>query len=886
MNLLQPSHRRASFRRSSFEEKSSRASINIGSSSNLLNLKGQADSDLSKPISRCKKLIIHALDHWTYIIFITSLTLYALLGDDIRVSSTSLSSDNIFYSLTVVCFFFFSLEIMLSSYAQEDYWLGFFFWLDLVATISLIPDIGWIWDQVIGTSSNVGSTTTNASQIARAGRASRAGARAARIIRIIRVIRLVRIVKLYKISQNALRKRMDSNLSNKELVRGSINYRGQEIAEAQQGPFQRELEIDEDSFSYSQSFSSGVDRLENNGENNGENYGENNNEALANVEASITETNVPEESKIGKKFSELTTRRVIILVLFMIFFIPLFSTDLYLDGDVSFSFGLMVINSLANNVDFSIGWSSYISRHTGIGTPLIYLELIGVQSWNQGPDVTSLRSTETLYVAVTGSDNSSIAVFDLRSSTRLEAWLNIARTVFVCVVLAVSTISLSKDAQELVIMPIENMIAKVKKIAENPLRAAHDEEKIKYSTEHSGFSKKKNKAMNTLETIILEETITKIGALLALGFGEAGSEIIAMNMQRVGGEVDPMIPGKITYCIFGFCDIRNFTEATEVLQQDIMSFVNEIALIVHRNVDYFSGFANKNIGDAFLLVWKFSDKLSARNEETHVLELTNDFIINQIADMAVISFLKIIIDINTDRKVLKYREHEGLNRLIPGYSVNMGFGLHQGWAIEGAIGSEFKIDASYLSPNVNMASRLEAATRQFGVPILISEALYSICSKHTQTQLRKVDRVTVKGSKVPLDLYTCDMVISELQADGEDDEMKIYSAPSSKFENRNARERLMEDVRTGAFVVSSLFDSDEKLVSMKKFVSKAFLKAYAIALKDYLGGRWVEARAGLLKAQELKGSYDGPCQIILEFIEELNCKAPDNWQGHRELHDK
>jgi hypothetical protein len=33
-----------------------------------------------------------------------------------------------------------------------------------------------------------------------------------------------------------------------------------------------------------------------------------------------------------------------------------------------------------------------------------------------------------------------------------------------------------------------------------------------------------------LETVILEKTISKIGALLALGFGEAGSEIIAKNM--------------------------------------------------------------------------------------------------------------------------------------------------------------------------------------------------------------------------------------------------------------------------------------------------------------------------------------------------------------------
>jgi class 3 adenylate cyclase len=58
----------------------------------------------------------------------------------------------------------------------------------------------------------------------------------------------------------------------------------------------------------------------------------------------------------------------------------------------------------------------------------------------------------------------------------------------------------------------------------------------------------------------------------------------------------------------------------------------------------------------------------------------------------------------------------------------MGFGLHVGWAIEGAIGSFFKIDASYLSPNVNMASRLEAATRQYGVYHLISGPIYRLLS--------------------------------------------------------------------------------------------------------------------------------------------------------------
>jgi class 3 adenylate cyclase len=92
--------------------------------------------------------------------------------------------------------------------------------------------------------------------------------------------------------------------------------------------------------------------------------------------------------------------------------------------------------------------------------------------------------------------------------------------------------------------------------------------------------------------------------------------------------------------------------------------------------------------------------------------------------MSVISFLKILAAIQKSKKLEKYKKRKDLNERIKNYSVKMGFGLHVGWAIEGAIGSDFKIDASYLSPNVNMASRLEAATKQYGVPILISGDLF------------------------------------------------------------------------------------------------------------------------------------------------------------------
>ena len=92
----------------------------------------------------------------------------------------------------------------------------------------------------------------------------------------------------------------------------------------------------------------------------------------------------------------------------------------------------------------------------------------------------------------------------------------------------------------------------------------------------------------------------------------------------------------------------------------------------------------------------------------------------------------------------------------------MGFGLHVGWAIEGAIGSEFKIDASYLSPNVNMASRLEAATKQFGTTILLSGDFAQLLSPAVRARCRQIDCVTVKGTPLPC-LSSLPVILSLIQ---------------------------------------------------------------------------------------------------------------------------
>ena len=75
---------------------------------------------------------------------------------------------------------------------------------------------------------------------------------------------------------------------------------------------------------------------------------------------------------------------------------------------------------------------------------------------------------------------------------------------------------------------------------------------------------KEHKIKNTYETIILERLIIKTGSLLAIGFGEAGGAIIAENLKK-GQEVNPLVAGNKMVAIFGFCDIRNFTDMTEIL---------------------------------------------------------------------------------------------------------------------------------------------------------------------------------------------------------------------------------------------------------------------------------------------------------------------------------
>ena len=75
-------------------------------------------------------------------------TIYALFGDDFRLWFTTKEADPYFYGALIISFFLFTLEILINSCVVDGFKYSFFFWLDIVATLSLFPDILWVMELI------------------------------------------------------------------------------------------------------------------------------------------------------------------------------------------------------------------------------------------------------------------------------------------------------------------------------------------------------------------------------------------------------------------------------------------------------------------------------------------------------------------------------------------------------------------------------------------------------------------------------------------------------------------------------------------------------------------------------------------------------------------
>jgi hypothetical protein len=292
----------------------------------------------NKPESPVKKRFRLILEHSYTQTVLSLITVYVLFADDIKMITTTQDADPIFSIICISIMILFFIEFLISSIVVENYFLGFYFWLDLVSILSMVLDVHWFYLTLVNAISGGSSNAKSIAAIAKAGRGAKIGSRAVRILRILRIIRLVRITKLYKASEKILEKNLLKDGNDKKKI----------------------AMVDE------------------------ANKGEN-------------KIEMPEESKVGRKLSDLTTRRVIILVLSMMIGIILFNSSFYYNVMSSMDFGIKIFEEFptSNDPNFNLTFNIYVNEHLNISTPIIWAQA-GNLSYGNFNDTINLRQDEKI----------------------------------------------------------------------------------------------------------------------------------------------------------------------------------------------------------------------------------------------------------------------------------------------------------------------------------------------------------------------------------------------------------------------------------------------------------------------------------------------------------
>jgi adenylate cyclase len=188
------------------------------------------------------------------------------------------------------------------------------------------------------------------------------------------------------------------------------------------------------------------------------------------------------------------------------------------------------------------------------------------------------------------------------------------------------------------------------------------------------------------------------------------------DLLKLGGE-------KRT-CTFLFTDLRGFTALSESVTPEKVTYImNKVLTAQQIAVQKHGGMVDKYIGDAMMAI--FNAPLDLQNHSRVALDCAVDILQN-------------IKDLN------KELEAEGLP------SIAIGIGVNSGEAIIGNMGSKNRFDYTAIGDAVNIAARLESATKERGVDMLIGEQTESYCGYH----LQPLKPIIVKGKAKALKIFT------------------------------------------------------------------------------------------------------------------------------------
>jgi hypothetical protein len=148
-------------------------------------------------------------------------------------------------------------------------------------------------------------------------------------------------------------------------------------------------------------------------------------------------------------------------------------------------------------------------------------------------------------------------------------------------------------------------------------------------------------------------------------------------------------------------------------------------------------------------------------------------------------------------------------------------------------------------------------------------------SVEAQSHCRKLDVVTVKGSSVPMPIYTYDTFQRQV----------FPQLRTPKFSSLSLEEVL--DKQADEYDVI-LWTQDPDLVQLRCLSTATFKRTYKQGLDHYLNGNWDASKEYLLKADEMMVEMDGdgPSRTLLNYMQARDWKCPDDWNGYRPLTSK
>ncbi|MEZ2235137.1 AAA family ATPase [Microcoleus sp.] len=170
-----------------------------------------------------------------------------------------------------------------------------------------------------------------------------------------------------------------------------------------------------------------------------------------------------------------------------------------------------------------------------------------------------------------------------------------------------------------------------------------------------------------------------------------------------------------------FSDIRDFTTLSESMTpEDNFRFINSYLSRMEPVINQNNGFIDKYIGDAIMALFS-GDANNAVNAGIAMLY-----------------------------RLAEYNQ----NRANSGYApIQIGIGINTGSLMLGTVGGPNRMDGTVISDAVNLASRVEGLTKNYGVSLLITQETYSRLENPSKYAIRSLDTVKVKGKSEAVTVY-------------------------------------------------------------------------------------------------------------------------------------